>query len=107
MPPGTSMLTETTIRIRKVLPDGTVITIAGNGSGGFSGDAQLSNPRGLAVDASGNLYIADSNNQRIRMVAPNGTITTFAGNGSFSYSGDGGPATSAALAVPYGVATDS
>ena len=98
-------------RIRKV-SGGTITTVAGSGVGGFSGDggpassASLSNPTGLALDSAGNLYIADTYNQRIRRVS-GGTITTVAGNGSKGPSGDGGPATSASLNGPSGVAVDS
>jgi sugar lactone lactonase YvrE len=98
-------------RIRK-LSGGTITTIAGNGTPGFSGDggpatsASLYNPGGVAVDSAGNLYIADSNNNRIRKVS-GGTITTVAGNGNAGFSGDGGPATSASLNYPIGIAVDS
>jgi uncharacterized protein (TIGR03437 family) len=96
-------------RIRKV--SGNVITtIAGNGSGGFSGDggpainAQLNFPKGVAVDAAGNVYIVDSFNWRIRVVTPAGIIWTIAGRASNGYSGDGGPATSARLNFPEAIA---
>src|SRR5271157_2726352 len=98
-------------RIRKV-SGGTITTIAGNGMQGFSGDggpatsASLTYPAGVAVDPAGNLYIADYYNNRIRKVS-GGTITTVAGNGTLGYSGDGGPATSASLYWPQGVAVDS
>jgi uncharacterized protein (TIGR03437 family) len=88
-------------------------TIAGTGVKGFSGDggpatkATLQNPVGLAVDAAGNVYIADSTNSRIRKVTPDGTIVTIAGNGKLTFSGDGGPATSAALYFPRAVAVDA
>ena len=101
------------IRIRKVSPDGTITTVAGNGDLGFSGDggpainASLSFLSDVAVDAAGNLYVADSDNYRVRKISPNGTITTIAGNGLFKFSGDGGPATSASLDAPFGVAVDS
>jgi len=100
-------------RVRKVFPNGTIVTIAGNGTAGYSGDggpatsAELYDPFGVAVDSSGNVFIADSSNNRIREVFLNGTIVTFAGNGTAGYSGDGGPATSAQLYFPYGVAVDS
>jgi len=87
-------------------------TIAGNGTLGFSGDggvatvAELNRPTGLAVDGSGNIYIADSLNNRIRAVKSGSSITTFAGNGGYSYSGDGGAATSAQMNSPHGVAVD-
>src|SRR6185369_15254773 len=61
---------------------------------------------GVAVDGTGNLYIADFSNNRIRKVAPNGTITTVAGNGGSGYTGDGGQAASAQLNLPIGVAVD-
>jgi sugar lactone lactonase YvrE len=101
--------------IRKVAAGtGTISTVAGNGTSGFSGDgsaatsAELAHPFGIAVDSVGNLYIGDTDNQRVRMVAAGtGTITTVAGNGSVGYSGDGGAATSAQLYSPYGVAVDS
>ena len=98
--------------IRKVAANGIITTIAGNGTAGFSGDtgpatsAQLHSPAGLAFDVAGNLYVADEGNQRIRKIAVNGTITTVAGNGQSGYSGDTGPATSAELNDPYGVAVD-
>lgn len=101
-------------RIRKVTPDGTITTIAGNGSGGEQGDggpatqASLYYPKGIAIDpVSGNLYIADWLNSRVRVVTPNGNIYTVAGNGQYDYYGDGGPATSAALRFPWGVAVDA
>jgi len=109
-------------RIRKVAAgSGTILTVAGNGAHGFSGDggsataALLAFPTGVAVDASGNLYIADSENHRIRKVAAvSGIISTVAGNGARtnifgegSYSGDGGPATEAGLARPEGLAFDA
>ena len=100
-------------RIRKVAPGGTITTVAGNGVGGYSGDggpataASLDRPPGVALDAAGNLYIADYWNNRIRKVAPGGTITTVAGNGVGGYSGDGGPATAASLAYPAGVVVDA
>jgi uncharacterized protein (TIGR03437 family) len=67
----------------------------------------LSYPYGVAVDASGNVYIADSSNSRIRVVSTSGTITTIAGNGIADYSGDGGPAISAELNNPYSVLADA
>lgn len=96
-------------RIRKV--SGSVITtIAGTGTGGFSGDggpainAQLNFPKGVAVDAAGNVYIVDTYNWRIRVVTPGGTIYTIAGRSTNGYSGDGGPATSARLSFPEAIA---
>jgi uncharacterized protein (TIGR03437 family) len=105
-------------RIRKVSASGIITTVAGNGNGGtlggFSGDggpatsASLAVPSGVAVDASGDLLIADQYNHRIRKVsATSGIITTVAGNGIVGFSGDGGPATSASLGYPLGVAVDA
>ena len=99
-------------RVLKVDTGGTITTVAGNGDAGFSGDggpatsARLSRPTGLALDGAGNLYITDSANQRIRKVDTSGTITTVAGTGERGFSGDDGPATSARLNVPRGVALD-
>ncbi|MBZ5633609.1 MAG: SMP-30/gluconolactonase/LRE family protein [Acidobacteriia bacterium] len=100
-------------RVRKISPDGTMTTVAGNGSGGQQGDggpatqASLYYPKGLALDRSGNLYIADWLNSRVRVVTTDGTIYTAAGNGQFDYQGDGGPAASAALRFPWGLAVDA
>ncbi|HTA28582.1 MAG TPA: T9SS type A sorting domain-containing protein [Bacteroidia bacterium] len=100
-------------RIRKVTSSGKIITIAGNGAFGFSGDggqattAELASPGTIAFDIHGNLYIADGANQRIRMVSTSGIITTVAGNGINGYSGDGGPATASELYDPAGVAVDA
>ncbi|MXZ34401.1 MAG: hypothetical protein F4Z21_03880, partial [Acidobacteria bacterium] len=99
-------------RIRRVDLSGTITTVAGTGESGFSGDdgpaepARLYYPRGVAVDAVGNLFIADTSNFRIRRVDPSGIITTFAGTGKRGFSGDGGPAVSAQLGSPWGVAVD-
>ncbi len=98
--------------VRKIQPGGIITTVAGNGSSGYSGDggpataAQLNGPSGLAFDASGNLFIADAYNGRIREVSAGGLIGTVAGNGAPGYSGDGGPATSAQISYPSGVAID-
>jgi sugar lactone lactonase YvrE len=98
--------------IRKLDAAGSMTTVSGTGFGGYSGDggraidAQLSAPAGLAVDASGNLYIADTDNHRIREVNTNGTIDTVAGNGENLQLGDGDPAIDAGLRSPSGVAVD-
>jgi sugar lactone lactonase YvrE len=98
--------------IRKVDLAGIITTVAGTGEQGFSGDrgpatsAQLDSPAGVAVDADGNIYIADTHNQRIRRVS-GGIITTFAGTGTSGYSGDGGSPTSAMLSNPSALAVDS
>jgi sugar lactone lactonase YvrE len=99
-------------RVREVSPSGTITTVAGNGTVGFGGDggaatsARLRYPWGVAVDASGNLYIADAGNYRVRKVS-GGTITTVAGSGSLGSAGDGGLATTAQLSLPLRVALDS
>lgn len=99
-------------RIRVVGPDGVISTIAGNGAVSFAGDGQsgsaigLARPRGLAVDSSGRIYLADSNNNRIRVIT-NGVITTIAGNGDQAFSGDAGLATNAALDSPRTTAVSS
>jgi uncharacterized protein (TIGR03437 family) len=102
------------------LGGGVVTRVAGTSIAGYSGDGgpateanlNLSTdpvdvPSGLAVDNRGNVYIADAANFRIRKVSPNGVISTVAGNGMPGYSGDGGPATSAELSGPYGLAADA
>jgi uncharacterized protein (TIGR03437 family) len=87
--------------------------VAGNGTNGFAGDggaatsAELSIPWGIAVDKSGNIYIADEVNVRVRMVSASGTITTVAGDGTGGYTGDGSAATSAELSYDAAVAVDS
>ncbi len=89
----------------------TITTYAGTGSAGFSGDggaatsAALNLPTGVAVDASGNVYVADAN-YRIRKITTSGVITTFAGTGTSGYSGDGGAATAARLGAPMNMAFD-
>jgi len=98
--------------IRKIAASGVITTVAGTGIAGYSGDrgpaagAQLNTPLGIAMDAGGNLYVADCHNQRIRKISSGGAITTVAGNGSMGYAGDGGPAVGAELACPHGVAVD-
>jgi PKD repeat protein len=104
---------ESNNRLRKVSGDGTITTIAGTGTGGYNGDgmaatsAQLFEPRGVAVDAQGNVYIADFGNERVREVRPDGTIGTIAGDGNAGTTGDGGPATSAELQAPEALAVDA
>ncbi len=99
-------------RIRKVSASGIITTVVGDGFSGFSGDGGAAtsaslDPYGIAVDFSGNLYIADTVNNRIMKVSTSGIITTVAGNGSLGFSGDGGPATSATMNIPSGIAVDS
>jgi len=100
-------------RIRKVNTAGIISTIVGTGIGGYNGDgiqattAELYYPSGLCLDAAGNLYIADSENNRIRMVTIAGIISTIVGNGIAGYSGDGGNATAAELYDPCRVTLDA
>jgi uncharacterized protein (TIGR03437 family) len=99
-------------RVRKLPPGGTIQPVAGNGTAGFNGDfraattAELQAPDQTALDAAGNLYIADSGNHRIRKVTQ-GMISTYAGTGSPGFAGDGGQAASATLNLPRGVAVDA
>ena len=102
-------------RIRRVsppVPTYRITTIAGTGSAGFNGDgsatsAQLSSPQSTAVDALGNVYVADTNNHRIRKLAPTGVLATIAGTGVAGFSGDGGAATDARLNYPQGICVDA
>ena len=100
-------------RVREV-SNGVITTFAGNGTYGYSGDsgqataAELSSLEGVAIDAKGDLFIADSYNGRIREVNhATGVITTVAGDGPLEYSGDGGPATAAEMGPAVGVAVDA
>ena len=95
------------------LANGVLVTVAGAGIPGFSGDggkatsARLSsNVTGIALDANNNLYIADELNHRVRKVTPDGVINTIAGNGTAGFSGDGGPASDAMLNMPADVKVD-
>jgi sugar lactone lactonase YvrE len=101
-------------RVRRVDPSGTISTIAGDGSRGFSGDgsdatqAVLTEPASLVFDPAGDLYIADSGNSRVREInAASNVITTFSGNGSEEFNGAGGPADQASLYGPNGLFFDS
>lgn len=98
--------------IRKISPSGIITTVVGNGTYGWSGDggpptsAQLSAPVSITFDASGNLYIIDIGCHCARKVTSSGTITSIAGIGGPTYSGDGGPAITAGLSSPRGIAVD-
>lgn len=99
-------------RIRRVDRSGLIVTVAGTGVPGFSGDggpataAQFDGPRSLSGDAAGNLYVADDNNHRVRRIDAAGIVTTIAGNGTAASAGDGGPGPAAQLDHPRGVAVD-
>jgi len=99
--------------VERIDPQGQVTVLAGTGTPGFGGDggpaaaAQINGPSGLAVDAQGNVYVADTGNNRIRVIGTDGVIRTVAGNGAADFDGDGGPALSAALNTPMGLAVDA
>ena len=99
-------------RIRRLSTIGNLTTIAGSANRGFSGDggsataATLDSPIAVALDSTGNLYIADTGNSRVRRVSTFGAISTAAGNGAFRASGDGGPASNASFRKPVDVAVD-
>lgn len=101
-------------RIRRVdAATGILTTLGGTGAAGFSGDggaassATFNGPSDLAVDALGNVYVADRGNNRVRRIDSAGQVTTLAGTGAAGFSGDGGPAAAAALNSPNAVALDA
>jgi sugar lactone lactonase YvrE len=100
-------------RVRKVNPGGTITTIAGNGQYGYLGDggpatnASFKGPSSVAVDSAGNVFVSDYNNCVLRRIDPSGIVATIAGTGQCGDAGDGGPAASASISRPYGVAVDS
>ena len=101
-------------RVRKVdVASGVIATIAGTGAAGYSGDGGLATagrldlPTALAVDAAGNVYVADTNDHRVRCIGVNGIITTIAGNGVEAFAGDRGLATAASIDSPNGLALDA
>ena len=100
-------------RIRVIDTKGVITTFAGTGERGSTGhgtqalQARFQDPLALALDSSGDLYVADSANHRVRRISPNGIITNFAGNGNPEETGDGGPALSASLQLPSGLAFDA
>jgi sugar lactone lactonase YvrE len=100
-------------RIRKVDGEGVITTIAGTGEAAFGGDggpavkARLNNLADVSIDAMGNIYVPDRDNQRIRKIDSGGIISTIAGTGEPGFSGDGGPARSARLDSPLDVVLDS
>jgi hypothetical protein len=95
--------------VRRIDRNGTITTVAGNGTSDFSGDrgpatrAALAGPNGIHIDDAGNLFICDKGNNRIRKVASDGTISTIAGTGASGFFGDNGPASQAQLNAPAGV----
>ncbi|PZF72192.1 NHL domain-containing protein [Taibaiella soli] len=99
--------------IQKMDASGNITVVAGSGTNGFRGDggpataAQIGSSYGIVVDASGNIYVSDLDNNRVRKVSTSGIITTIAGTGAYGYTGDGGPATAAQLNSPHGLALDA
>jgi hypothetical protein len=99
-------------RVRRIDPDGTISTVAGDSGSGYDGDdkpatqASLNKPTGLAVTRTGDILIADQGDQRVRRVDPSGVIHTIAGNGIMATTGDGGPATAASLENPTSLLVD-
>lgn len=111
--PGTLYIVDTgNHRVLRLAPSGQLQTVAGNGSPGAAGDggparlAQLDQPSACAADSTGNLSIADTANHRIRQVSAAGAISTIAGSGQPGAAGDEGPAISADLDAPRGIAVD-
>ncbi len=98
--------------VRKLSALGVITTVAGTGVDGFSGDggqalgAQLSQPRGVALDAAGNIWIADSGNNRVRVISTSGAITTVAGTAQAGLAGDGGPSDASQLRAPSALFVD-
>ena len=104
-------IADTGNHVIRIVSNGVITTLAGNGEQGFSGDSgpamasMLDTPTAVALDNTGAIYIADSGNHRVRVIGQ-GTITTFVGNGASGYLGDGGPATLASLSRPVGLFVD-
>ncbi len=109
---GNIYITDSGSRVRKINATGIINVFAGNGTAGYGGDggpatlALLDNPRGIAADNAGNIYIGEQHGYRVRKVDAAGIITTVAGNGISGYLGDGGPATDARLGQVIDVAVD-
>lgn len=104
---------ESNYRVRKIDSTGVITTIAGTGVWGYNGDnilatsAMLKEPKGIAFDSQGNLYIVENEGHRVRKVAPSGTITTYLGTGVYNYNGDNLPVPLAELKAPSFVAVDN
>jgi sugar lactone lactonase YvrE len=100
-------------RVRRVDPSGTITTVTGDGTPASSGDggpaaqAKVNDPRAVAVDAAGNIYVGEETGQRIRKIDTAGTITTVVGTGVGGYAGDGGPASQARIRNLRGLYIDA
>lgn len=106
---GHCYVTDTTnYRIRKISPGGTASTFAGDGVAGYADapgtEARFSSPRGLAIDAHGNLYLVECGNSRVRKISPEGVVTTVAGDGRGKHAD--GEALAASFKEPCGIAVD-
>ena len=111
---GSIYFTEKTSHVvRRIMPDGTIATVAGTGLAGYAGDggaaarARLNQPDGLAIGADGSVYVSDQGNHRVRRIDPSGVISTVAGTGAFGFSGDGGQARLAQLNRPQGLEVEA
>lgn len=99
-------------RVRKISPSGVISTVAGRGTRGFTGHglpavhALLGGPRGIAIDRSARLWMADTGSNTVRVVTPSGILYDVAGTGVAGFAGDGGPARYARLNMPSGIAAD-
>jgi hypothetical protein len=105
-PAGALLVTDSGSSVRKIMPDGAVTTLAGSAEAGFSDgssqEARFKEAVGLAVDAEGNVYVADGGNRRVRKITPNGRVSTIAGTGQRGHLD--GPAQNATFDTPVGIA---
>jgi len=110
---GSVYFTDGNVGVFRIFKDAEDIEQIAGSTRGFGGDggpaaaARFNGPAGIAVDDTGNVFIADTNNCRVRRIAPSGVVQTVAGNGACGSGGNGGPATAASLSYPWSVAVDS